>query len=41
MKENKDLKAASVVLKNLLLTQKEDYDKQQKVRVGGDIAWFA
>ncbi|CAL1530545.1 unnamed protein product, partial [Lymnaea stagnalis] len=30
LKENKDLKASSVVLKNLLLTQKEDYDKQQK-----------
>ncbi|GFS06966.1 hamartin [Elysia marginata] len=30
LKENKDLKAASVVLKNLLLTQREEYDKQQK-----------
>ncbi|RUS68637.1 hypothetical protein EGW08_023600 [Elysia chlorotica] len=33
LKENKDLKASSVVLKNLLLTQREDYDKQQKVWV--------
>lgn len=32
LKENKDLKAASVVLKNLLLSQKEEYDKLQKVR---------
>ncbi|KAK3768427.1 hypothetical protein RRG08_053419 [Elysia crispata] len=30
LKENKDLKASSIVLKNLLLTQREDYDKQQK-----------
>ncbi|KAH9500758.1 hypothetical protein Btru_076398, partial [Bulinus truncatus] len=31
LKENKDLKASSVALKDLLLTQKEDYDKQQKI----------
>ncbi|CAG5127226.1 unnamed protein product [Candidula unifasciata] len=30
LKENKDLKAASVVLKNLLLQQKEEHDRQQK-----------
>ncbi|GFO17745.1 hamartin [Plakobranchus ocellatus] len=31
LKENKDLKASSIELKKLLLTQREDYDKQQKV----------
>uniref|UniRef100_A0A2C9KYW8 Hamartin n=1 Tax=Biomphalaria glabrata TaxID=6526 RepID=A0A2C9KYW8_BIOGL len=30
LKENKDLKASNAALKSLLLTQKEDYDKQQK-----------
>ncbi|BFZ05577.1 hypothetical protein BsWGS_08616 [Bradybaena similaris] len=30
LKENKDLKAASVVLKNLLLQQKDEHDRQQK-----------
>ncbi|XP_005108980.1 hamartin [Aplysia californica] len=30
LKENKDLKAERIVMKNLMLSQKEDYDKQQK-----------